>query len=210
MSANLPPSFEPLASQADTPEATLWQEFKAGDEASFALIYQKFFSCLFSYGIKLGAEPEVVKDCIQDLFIYLWHHRGSVANTDSIQYYLWAALKRRILRAIASPASAVHSLTPSFVLPATEGNIEDQLITEEITQQHKRRLLSVMQSLTKRQQEAVHLKFFQSLKNEEIAERMSIHVEAVYNLISKSLTTLRKGMAKSTVVGLLLDYLLRS
>jgi DNA-directed RNA polymerase specialized sigma24 family protein len=57
--------------------------------------------------------------------------------------------------------------------------------------------------LTKRQRQAVHLKFFENLKNEEIAERMSIGTEAVYNLISKSLVVLRKTSIKSVVTFLL-------
>ena len=187
-------------------EAKLWQEFKAGDEASFALIYQKFFPCLFSYGLKVCTEQEVVKDCIQDLFIYIWHHRASLADTDSIKYYLWTALKRRILRAISS--SSAHSLDNPLMLPITEEGIEDILIMEEIAQERKEQLLSVMRLLTQRQRQAVKLKFFYNLKNEEIADRMSIGVASVYNLISKSLLTLRKGLVKHSIVGVALNYLL--
>jgi RNA polymerase sigma factor (sigma-70 family) len=190
-------------------EAKLWQEFKSGDEASFALIYQKFFPCLFSYGIKVCPDQEVVKDCIQDLFIYIWHNRGSLADTDSIKYYLWTALKRRILRAISS--SHDHHLEDNaLMLPITEEGIEDLLITEEVDQERKDQLLSVMRSLTKRQRQAVNLKFFHNLKNEEIADRMSVGVETVYNLISKSLTVLRKGIVKSSIIGFLLNTLLHN
>lgn len=200
-----PPGFR--LGVCDTPEAKLWQEFKAGDEASFALIYQKFFPCLFNYGSKVCHEPEIVKDCIQDLFVYIWHHRTSLADTDSIKYYLWTALKRRILRVISS--SSAYCGDNPFMLPITEEGIEESLIIEEVAQERKEQLLSVMRVLTQRQRQAVSLKFFQNLKNEEIAERMSIGIEAVYNLISKSLTTLRKGMVKSSIVGVLLSELFR-
>lgn len=184
-------------------EAKLWQEFKSGDEAAFALIYQKFFPCLFNYGDKICPEQEIVKDCIQDLFVYLWHNRNSLADTNSIKYYLWTALKRRIIKAVSATDQSLDDL---FVLSVSEEGIEEAIIAKEITQARKQQLLSVMRSLTKRQRQAVSLKFFHNLKNEEIAQRMSIRVEAVYNLVSKSLVTLRKGMVRFGIVGLLLSY----
>ena len=205
-SSQQPKLFSPPVGSRGGAEAQLWQEFKSGDEAAFALIYQKFFPGLFNYGSKVCPEQEVVKDCIQDLFVYLWHNRNSLADTDSIKYYLWTALKRRIIRAVAATDQSLDDL---FTLPITEEGVEAALITEEITQERKQRLLSVMRSLTKRQRQAVDLKFFHNLKNEEIAQRMSIRVEAVYNLVSKSLVTLRKGMVRSGVVGLLLGCLFR-
>ena len=184
-------------------EAALWQAFKSGDQASFALIYQKFFPCLYSYGLKIGAEQDVIQDAIQDLFVYLWNHRTTLADTTSIKYYLWTALRRRIAK--ASNALPDTLVSDAVVTLAVESSAEAVMITEEISKERKEHLLAAMQALTKRQREAVHLKFYHNLKNEEIAQRMSIRVEAVYNLISKSLVVLKKSYQRvSTLV--LLSY----
>lgn len=184
-------------------EAELWQSFKSGDRASFALIYQKFFPYLYSCGLKVGAEQDIVKDAIQDLFIYLWNHRANLSNTNSIKYYLWTALRRRIVQATkALPDTLVSD---NIKMIGFESSTETAMINEEISKQRKEELLAAMQALTKRQREAVRLKFYHNLKNEEIAQRMSIKVEAVYNLISKSLVILKKSYHRvSTLV--LLSY----
>ncbi|MEM9674797.1 MAG: sigma-70 family RNA polymerase sigma factor [Bacteroidota bacterium] len=201
MQSNLSKISEPT--QDDTTnevglEAELWQDFKSGDAASFALIYQKFFPILFSQGLRTCHDTEIVKDCIQDLFVYIWNHRSTLSDTNSIKYYLWVALKRRIYRAMTQQQNS--SPEEIQLLAITEEGTDQQLITEEINQEKKEQVYRALQALTKRQRQAVQLKFFENLKNEEIAERMSIRIEAVYNLISKSLILLRKASIKSILL----------
>jgi hypothetical protein len=52
---------------------------------------------LYTNGINVVAAPELVGDCIQDLFIYSWDTKEKSGRTDNIKFYLFTALKRRIL-----------------------------------------------------------------------------------------------------------------
>jgi RNA polymerase sigma factor (sigma-70 family) len=45
--------------------------------------------------------------------------------------------------------------------------------------------------LTKRQQEAIYLKFYSNLSYKEVAAIMSISVDSIYNLISKAIDSLQ-------------------
>ena len=196
-----PQSSHPSTGECKGVEAELWQSFKSGDKASFALIYQKFFPYLYSCGLKVGVEQDIVKDAIQDLFIYLWNHRANLSDTNSIKYYLWTALRRKIVQATnALPDTLVSDDIKTI---GFESSTEAAIITEEISKERKEELLAAMRALTKRQREAVRLKFYHNLKNEEIAQRMSIKVEAVYNLISKSLVILKKSYHRVSTLALL-------
>ena len=42
-----------------------------GNETSFATLYSKYVDVLFSYGVGLGYEREIIKDAIQDVFLKL-------------------------------------------------------------------------------------------------------------------------------------------
>lgn len=90
-----------------------------------------------------------------------------------------------------------------MTMTEVESSTEATIITEEISKETKEQLLVAMRALTKRQREAVRLKFYHNLKNEEIAQRMSIKVEAVYNLISKSLVVLKKSYQRVSILVLL-------
>lgn len=55
-----------------TTDLHLWQEFKKGSESAFAKIYEDYASGLYSYGLKVVYNKELVKDSIQDLFVEIW------------------------------------------------------------------------------------------------------------------------------------------
>jgi hypothetical protein len=53
----------------------LWKSFLKGDDKSFSLIYQQHIDGLFLYGSKLCADRELVRDCIQEIFVDLFLKR---------------------------------------------------------------------------------------------------------------------------------------
>jgi RNA polymerase sigma factor (sigma-70 family) len=108
---------------------------------------------------------------------------------------------RRIVR--ATNASPSNLGADAIAITEFESSTEAAIITEEISRERKEELLAAMRALTKRQREAVRLKFYHNLKNEEIAQQMSIKVEAVYNLISKSLVVLKKSYHRVSTLTLL-------
>jgi RNA polymerase sigma factor (sigma-70 family) len=84
---------------------------------------------------------------------------------------------------------------------------EDILIEEEWEVERNKKLTHSLHSLTKRQREAIFLKFFNQLSYHEVAVIMDLHVDSVYNLISKSIDILRKKLKASAIFMLTLTYL---
>lgn len=79
-------------------DADLWAEFKAGNEMAFSALYERYIVALFNYGEIITADKELIEDSIHDLFVELWKNRNSIAQVESIRYYLYKALKRKIVR----------------------------------------------------------------------------------------------------------------
>src|SRR5690554_3471609 len=104
-SKKLRPTFtDPLGSTANIKakklisDFDLWHQFQFGDESAFVEIYKLFGNQLYNYGCQFSADKELVKDCLQDFFIYLRKNRGKFSHTDSIKFYLMKSFKRYILR----------------------------------------------------------------------------------------------------------------
>jgi len=189
----LPPtSSEEKNVAGSSTDEMLWRDFKGGCQETFALIYKNHFFSLYHYGIKRGYAQETVKDCIQDLFVELWKYRENLKNTDNIGYYLLKSIRYKL----SHHAPALATPQPD-TLALNMLSVEEELIEEQTLSQHKKKVLEALKLLTRRQQEAIQLKFFQNLKNEEIAERMSISLPAVYNLVSKALVALKENMGKA-------------
>ena len=47
----------------------LWIDFLSGEKEAFKTIYEKYFPELFNYGCYFLDDEDLVKDCIQDLFV---------------------------------------------------------------------------------------------------------------------------------------------
>jgi len=85
---------------------------------------------------------------------------------------------------------------------------EDALIEEEWETERNKKVRNSLHSLTKRQREAIYLKFFNQLSYHEVAAIMDLHVDSVYNLISKSIDLLRKRLKGDAVFLVVFSYLM--
>ena len=80
----------------------LWMDFISGKNDAFKTIYEKYFPELFKYGCYFSDDEDLVKDCIQDLFINLYNYRLKLKLTDKIRPYLIASFKRNIFNKLRS------------------------------------------------------------------------------------------------------------
>ncbi len=179
-------------------DQTLWDEFRYGNTNSYSLIYQRYFFSLFSYGLKICPEREIVKDCIQDLFVHIWKNRENLGTTNSIKYYLFKSLKRKLIDNFSynSKFSLISEVNDDIFF-GTVISEEQILINNQLGEEQKVRIVHALEMLTNRQKEAIVLKFYDNLTNEDIAYKMSISVEGVYNLVSKALNKFRQNFSKA-------------
>ena len=81
---------------------------------------------------------------------------------------------------------------------------EEFLIAQQTDAEQQARLLRALNDLSKRQREALYLKFFDGFSYEHIAEVMSFNPQSGRNLVFNALKTLCRVLAVSLVlVGLL-------
>ena len=52
-------------------ETKLWESFIKGETAAFEEVYRRYYSLLYSYGIRMVGDRELVADTIQNLFVKL-------------------------------------------------------------------------------------------------------------------------------------------
>lgn len=165
----------------------LWSKLINGDEDALAFIYNTYFPSLYKYGMKIFTESGVVKDCIHDLFAALWFSRERLSGTDSIKYYLFASLKRRIVR--HSRPGLLHRLLETAV---SAPSVEQTIIEEQSSQERSKKLENVIKKLPKRQKEILYLRYYEGLTTQETADIMSLSIDSTYVLLSKALNYLRK------------------
>jgi RNA polymerase sigma factor (sigma-70 family) len=171
-------------------EKLIWLNFQAGDKHAYSVLYDAYFKQLYRYGLKISADANLVKDCIQELFIKLWRTRENLGQPVSTKNYLFESLRRTMLKELAKKHYKIQENLPEDYHFEVSLPHEFRLIDLQVTEERMKQLEKALQKLTKRQRDAIHLKFYGQLSYEEIAEIMELNVRSVYNLISKALDVL--------------------
>lgn len=174
-------------------DATLWRAFRNGDERAFMTIFDCFSKPLYNYGYKILPESEIVKDAIQELFIELWKNRGTLGETTAIKFYLFKSLRRKLMRIRSRNSKSIFvRFSPGIgeeILPSHEFF----LIADQVSSEQRDHIIALLDKLTKRQREAIFLRYFEELGFDKIANIMNLSKQAVYNLISQALEHLRRS-----------------
>ncbi|HEY9006213.1 RNA polymerase sigma factor [Ohtaekwangia sp.] len=168
----------------------LWKEFKSGNIAAYATIYRKYFFALYNYGRKLSSDQELIKDCIQELFVKIWNNRENLNETTSIKYYLFTSLKRKLLDVLKSPHMRLK--TEDDVMSFDQEDVA--LLEEEVAHWQKEKIEKALSTLSGHQQKLLHMKFYKELSNKEISDELGITIQSVYNAVFKALRSLRRQM----------------
>lgn len=174
-------------------EGLLWLQFKNGDKEAFARLYRLFCAPLIAYGYRLCPDGDLLKDQIQELFVELWNSRANLSPTDSVKFYLFKALRYKLLR----HEKGRHART-SLLSDAAEWTgrqlqepIEATIVEKEMFETRMVLLKKAMKELTLRQQEVIHLRFYQGFSHEEIAVLLGMNYQSVRNLLHRALVRLR-------------------
>jgi len=173
---------------------SLWERFRKGDQEALNTIYRTHIDDLYHYGMHFCRDKERVKDCLQDLFQCLWHDREHLSNdVKNIRYYLISSLRRRLLRSLEKTRRNItEELGDAFdfkLIPPRE----EIIIENETYQQQVKLLHEGIAMLSRRQREAIYLRFYQNLSYDEIARLMTMKVESVYNIVSKAIGSLKEA-----------------
>jgi RNA polymerase sigma factor (sigma-70 family) len=187
----------------------LWQEYRSGDIYALAKIMQFYYADLYHWGMRLQPEKEFVKDSIQEMFVGLWKIQATIADVENVRSYLLVVLKTHILRELNRKSVTHHKSLHDDYAFSVEFAADLNLIQEEHDLYQVRKLEKMVNSLPARQKELIYLRFYQSLSFEQIAEVMQLGRQSVYNLLQKSLNSLRENHAFGFLL-LLMSWMMKA
>jgi RNA polymerase sigma factor (sigma-70 family) len=172
-------------------ESVVWDEFLNGSDSALAYFYRMYAPKLYNYGKQFVSDSEIVSDSIQDLFFEMIDRRKKLGRTTSIKNYLYASLRRRLIRIQEKNRKKISS-------DSREGGFEisfflddhtpmDQFSTEQISLIEK-----ACNELPERQREAIILLFYEDLGYEDLAKIMNIgKVRSARALIYRAIESLK-------------------
>ncbi|MEO9805057.1 MAG: sigma-70 family RNA polymerase sigma factor [Reichenbachiella sp.] len=176
----------------------IWVSFKSGDLDAFNLMFDKYADVLFDYGRNLCSDRQLIEDCIQDTFVEIWSKKERLSDTDSIKFYLFKALRRKIYRRIRKESNFFVSdeikSDLNFNLQASQ---EGVMIAAESDSQTKKMLGDAIENLSVRQKEAIYLRFYRELSFQEVSKVMGIGMKSTYRVVSKAIERLQGALGET-------------
>ena len=180
----------------DGQDITLWESFRNGDSASFALLFRRHYGSLVKYGSKFTSNTEVLEDSIQELFLELWQAKSRTPVL-SVRAYLLKALKYKLVKKL----SRMQDTVP---LKEDEGGFEwsheSSLIARQDGAEKQKIVIEALNRLSNRQKEIIYLKYYQNLSYEEVSEILNINYQAARNLLYQAIKSLKNRLPGSLEV----------
>lgn len=177
-----------LRKNNDKSAELLWKQFAKGDMSSFRKIYESNYQHLYNFGLKYLSSDEV-EDCIHNLFLYILQHRKSIAKVKNVKAYLFASLRNQITQTSKVKTKNLHLLDLNIGEAQQDYYSKESIINE---------LHDYLKKLSPRENQIIHLKYYQNFKNMEIAESLGIEYQTVRNTLANAFKKIRNLSLQSS------------
>jgi len=176
-------------------DETLWKGMMQGDKEMFLDLYKRYYHCLLFIGLKEIKDAHLVKDTIQQQFLYLWEKRETITEAKNVKSYLVTSFLRK-LTADWKKSGNVSNLQVVWnnFSEDPQPTPEESLILKDGQFHLYKLLMNHINHLPSRQKELIMLKFYEGYSYEEIVQKTGLTHRTVYNKIHEALKKLKSNM----------------
>ena len=163
----------------------LVKRFNRRDTKAFVAVYSAFFDELHAYAIRLFKDmPTAPEDAVQDVFCWLWEDRSRKFETlVRLKAFLYVMLKNRYL----------HEVEHLKVEERHHEAMEHEANFAEEVRESERvvRLREYVERMPEPERGIIKM-YLDGYEPGEIAERLKMSVQTIYNLKSRAVNFLRR------------------
>lgn len=183
-----------------------WKLFLEGDDQAYSWIYTHYIQVLYNYGLQITPDSEIVKDCIQDVFVKIYKAKKKLTVPQNPKVYLMIALKNNIYNTFNQERLQKNY---AFSLYQTEEQltVKNEFIDQEARHEEMNNIKRMMKILTPRQREVIYYRFIEELSYDDICQIMGLNYQSAYNLLQRSLQKIRKAYGVTGIWMLILHQL---
>ncbi len=158
------------------------------NHSAYTEIYKRYSGVLYIHAYNKLRNREEAKDIIQDLFITIWNKRTELNIQTNLSGYLYAAVRNRVFKKLASNQAKTQ------YLESIQHSIQThECITDYMARQNQLAALieSEIHSLPKKMKEIFLLSRQAHLSHKEIATHLKLSEPTVKKQVNNALKVLR-------------------
>ncbi|MEH6307534.1 sigma-70 family RNA polymerase sigma factor [Olivibacter sp. CPCC 100613] len=178
-----------MREQSEWDDQSLWAGLVSGQQHAFTAFVRHYTDALYVYGMRLCADEELVKDCVQEVFLFIWRRRQYLQQPVSLKFYLMKAVRNKIARELPKWQMKEQLHESEYQFPDFFMELDEQSEMSSVVRMH---LKCYIEQLSPRQREILYLRFYEGFRQQKIAEMMNLNNQSVYNLLRGALAALKK------------------
>lgn len=171
------------------PDEIIWSLCLKGDRKAFEVLYRRYYPVLYNYGKIYSKDTDLVKNCLQNLFVKLMSNYSGLSQTASVRCYLMKAFRYALYNELKAEQirNGILICCPDDVLTIKA----DQIIDEEDLTPKNVFITSAFRKLSSKQQEILYLYYIRELNHQEIADLLNINYQSSKNLLFRAIAKLK-------------------
>ncbi|WP_316789677.1 RNA polymerase sigma-70 factor [Pedobacter frigoris] len=173
---------------------------KAGDQAAFHEIYNRYAPKVFYQMNQMLRDREAAQDLVQELFITLWSRVAYLRPDTKLGAYLYIAAQNSVFKQIQK-----GKLKNDFLVSLAKFTEELDLAGDELLMEKELEQLidAAIEKLPPKMKQVFELSRKENLSYQEIAQQLNISTQTVKNQVSTALRILREDLGPNATAGLL-------
>lgn len=166
---------------------------KAGDEAVFKLLFDKYYRPLVVFANRILTDPDLSRSVVQDVFVMLFEKRSEINIHTSLSSHLFQTVRNRCLNVLKHNKMKREHHQRIF----DSGNEAEQPFETLEYTELEQCIEKAVSDLPDQCRKIFRLSRHDGVTNQEIADQLEISKRTVETQISKALKRIREDLAKS-------------
>ena len=175
-------------------------EFNKGNPRSFSSIFNTYYSALCFFAERMILNKEEAEDIVGESFVKLWRLHENFETMQNIKAFLYITTKNACLNFIKQSERTAKNKSD---LVYTLAKKEDHVLTEITKVEVLREVHAAIESLPPQCRKIVRMSFVEGMKNDEIAQQLSLSVNTVRNQKARAVYLLKMKLLNTNLLVLL-------
>lgn len=169
-------------------EKDLIARLRTGDQTAFELLFHFYYPGLVLFSAQFTADRSEAEEIVQDFFVKFWQKHQQISLTDSLKAYFFLSVKNGSLNFLKHKKVEEKYIQKMMRLADNHLAYDPDLYIDSELQA---KLKNAIELLPEKCREIFVMSRIKGLKNEEIADQLSLSKRTVETQISKALKVLR-------------------
>lgn len=184
------------------PEDEVKRKIAEGDEAAFTILFNHYYPQLHPFVKRFAPSEPDAQEILQETFVRIWLSRDKLSDVQSLRAWIFTVAARRCLHALRTDLNNRKKIMGFGEQAAGQ---QAPLPTDIATLSEINRLVGIVVGRMPPQRQRIYrLSREGGMKPAEIAEKLSLSVNTVKNVLVVALKEIRESLAASGhIIGLL-------